>query len=630
MTMQAQPSGRSRSRTGSIVLLRVLLASVLVIAATTTLAVAPGSMRPGSPQDSGFPTPPPSAGPGRDPRWAEEIQRRYAARDWTALADHARKWLAAEPDSVIAGNLLGFAQMRLGRNADARATLGAVAARHPDDETTQLYLAWAHLGVSDAPAAERAARRLLERAPSVVEAWVVLAYAHLLSNRLDDAAAAVAAGLERDPNFIGLWLTRTEVLEAQGRYASALEAIERAASLGVLDEDAQRKRALLLARSGRIDEAGKLLGSFKASVPFDAVVWNQIGIEAFKAGRRSDAQSAYRRATELQSTWITPWANLASLHQHADRWDDAERAWRRALDAQPADAGALSGLAQALTLLGRRSEAAAVLQRAEQAQGAAVDDLRAQAAAYFNLNQWRAAIGKYEQVTKIDASQVADWVYLGNAHAAVRQREEARSAYTRAEAIDRNHPGLLTGLAKFHGEAGDFARALEYSERGTKLRPGDALLWNAKGYSLLQLGRYPEAVAALDTAAGLQPQAPAAWINLGHGYFRLRAYADAIRALQRAVQIAPMAGDARILLARALASTGQWQAAEANLDYLLARAPNTAEAWYVLGLIGYSRGAAKDYKLAHDELADFAPSVAAALKRRTSGKPPTDPADLFQ
>jgi Flp pilus assembly protein TadD len=212
----------------------------------------------------------------------------------------------------------------------------------------------------------------------------------------------------------------------------------------------------------------------------------------------------------------------------------------------------------------------------------------------------------------------------------LRQREAARNAYARAEAIERDHPALLNALARLHGDAGDFELALKYSDRGTKLRPADALLWNAKGYSLLQLGRFKEAVSALDNAANLQPGAPAVWINLGQAYFRLRAFSQAALALQQAVRLAPMAPDARIYLARTLASTQQWQAAEANLDFLLQRAPNTAEAWYVLGLIGHARGATKDYQLAYDELLGFAPTVAAALKRRTSAKPSADPADLFQ
>lgn len=611
-------------------MVRWIGALALVVFASTSIAVAPGTMRPGTSKDPGFPEVHHGAGPGRDVRWTEDVQRHYFARNWLALVDHARKWLAAEPNSVVAGNLLGFAQMRLGRHAEARVTLTEVAARHPDDETTQLYLAWAYLGESDGAGAERAARRMLGRSGAHAEAWVALAYAQLAQNRAEDALKSVDAGLKAAPDFIALWLARAEVLEVQERYPPALEAIERAATLGPLEEDAQRIRVLLLARTKRVDEAIRSLSGFAASVPYDAVLWNVIGIECFKAGRRSDAELAYRRATEVQPKWITPWANLAALYQHADRWADAEAAWRRTLGVKADDAGALSGLAQTLTLLGRRAEAMSVLQRAEQVKPESIDDLRAQGAAYFNLGQWRGAIGKYEQATKLDPSQASDWVYLGGAYAATRLRKEAADAYARAEAIDRNHPGLLAGLAKFHGEAGDFARALEYSGRGTKLRPGDGLLWNAQGYSLLRLGRYQEAVAALETSAQLQPQAPTVWINLGQAHFRQRAFTPAVQALQRAVQLAPMAADARIFLARALASMGQWQAAEANLDWLLERAPNTAEAWYVLGLIGYARGAAKDYQLAHDELADFAPTVAAELKRRTAGKPPADRADLFQ
>lgn len=607
-----------------------LAGGVLMSVAAACLAIAPGTMRPGSPQDPGWPVAPPTAGPGSDARWSEDVQRYYRTGDWSGLAAFAQRWLEAEPASPVAASVLGLAQLRLGRHVEAKTTLSAVAARFPQDDTSQLYLAWAHIGLGEAAQAEQIARRLLQRSASVAEAFVVLAYAHLLGSRIDDALAAVEAGLKAAPDFIGLWLARAEVLDAQGRHAPALEAIEQAARFGVLDDDAQRKRALLLARIGRIDEARRHLAGFAAAVAFDAVIWNQIGIESVRRGRRDEAEAAYVRATEIGPKWITPWVNLASLHQQADRWSDAERIWRRALMAHPEDPSALSGLAQALTLLGERSEAAAVLQRAEQAKPGGVEDLRALGAAYFNLNQWRAAAAKYEQATRLDAGQATDWIYLGNAYFALRQRDAAREAYARAEAIERDHPALLNALARLHGDSGNFELALKYSDRGTQLRPNDALLWNAKGYSLLQLGRFKEAVTALDAAAKLQPRAPAVWINLGQAHLRLRAFPEAVRALQQAVGLAPMAPDARIYLARALASTGQWQAAEANLDYLLQRAPNTAEAWYVLGLIGFARGAAKDYQLAYDELLDFAPAVAADLKRRTSGKPPADPAVLFQ
>ncbi len=595
-----------------------------------SFALVPGTMRPGSPQDPGWPMAPPTAGPSRDARWGEEVLRYYQSQDWRGLAQFARRWLEAEPASPVAGNVLGLAQLRLGQLADAKTTLASVAVRYPQDDTTQLYLAWAHIGLGEGVDAERIARRLLDRAASPAEASVVLVYAHMLGNRIDEALAAVDAGLKSSSDFIGLWLARAEVLDTQGKHGPALEAMERAAKLGVLDDDAKRKRALLLARNGRIDEARKQLAAFATPVPFDAVVWNQIGIESIRSGRRDEAEAAYRRATEVEPKWITPWANLASIYQAVDRWADAERMWRQALAVQPEDPSALSGLAQALTLLGERTEAIAILQRAEKVKPVSVDDWRALGAAYFNLNQWRPAVENYERATSLDASQASDWIHLGNAYFALRQREAARNAYTRAEAIERDHPALLNALARLHGDAGNFELALKYSDRGTQLRPADALLWNAKGYSLVQLGRFKEAVNALDTAANLQPGAPAVWINLGQAHFRLRAFDAASRALQQAVRLAPMAADARIFLARTLASTKQWQAAEANLDYLLQRAPNTAEAWYVLGLIGHVRGATKDYQLAYDELLDFAPTVAAALKRRTSAKPPADPADLFQ
>jgi superkiller protein 3 len=620
---------RAMRRT-STTLLRLVAAGLLDVAiAGGCWAVVPDAALLGRLLEQGAPAGAMRPSPRPDARWSDTAAKLYRAGDWKGLASYARRWLDTEPGSADAGNMLGLAQLKLEDVAAARATLSSVAARHPRDATAQVYLGWSFLAERDAEQAERYARQAIELAANNPEAWTVLANAQLLRGRYADAEASIAAGIRVAPAFAALWVTRAYVLQAQQQYANALEAIEEAARLEPLDADSRANHALLLARNGKLQAARDVLASLAGQTPAGAA-WNQVGVEEFKAGRVSEAEASYRRATESDPGLVISWLNLAALLQQTGRLAESEPALRRVLAVQPGNASALCSLAQVLTLLGRRGEAATVVVQAAQAEPTLVYDVRALGAAYFNLGNWRAAAERYEQATKLDGKSAPDWVYLGNARYQQRLRGEAFQAYAQAERLDRDDLGLLNALARYHGEAGDFARALEYAERGTQRQPNDTLLWNAKGYSLLRLGRHQEAIAALTMATKLQPEQPSPWTNLGQAYLAARDFTNAIRALRKALDLAPMAGDVRLLLARALAGNGDLRASLAQVESLLERAPNHVPAWYMFGLLAIVTDNAADLKMAYEELNDLAPPAADALRRQASVRARGGTVDLLQ
>ncbi len=604
------------------------IAGVLVVPASW--ANVPDAASIGRLLEHGGPAATVQVAPRPDARWSEEAIRLYRAGDWKSLASYARRWFEAQPDSAQAGTLLGLAQLKLDEIAASRATLSAVVARHPRDETAHVYLGWAHLAERNAAEAERSARRALDLAGNNPEAWTVLASAQVLLERYADAEASVDAGIRIAPGYTALWVMRAHVLEAQKRYPAALEAIEHAAGLEPLDPQSRGTHALLLARAGRLQQARALLASSPNAGSATAAAWNQIGVEEVRAGRARDAEADYRRATQADPGWVIAWLNLAALLQQAGRLTESEATLRQALVAQPGNATALSALAQLLTLIGPRSEAAAVVVQAEKAGPSSVHDVRALGAAYFNLGNWRAAAERYEQATKLDGTQAADWVYLGNARYQLRRPEEALRAYEQAERLDRNDLGLLNALARFYGEKGDFARALGYSERGTEREPNNTLLWNAKGFSLLKLGRNQEAIAALTRATKLQPEYPSPWTNLGMAYLQARDFGKAIDALKRALELAPMAGDVLLFLARALAGNGELRASLAQVERLLERSPNHVPAWYMLGLLAIVMDNSEDLKMAYEELRDLAPPAADALMRQANARAQGATVDLLQ
>lgn len=76
------------------------------------------------------------------------------------------------------------------------------------------------------------------------------------------------------------------------------------------------------------------------------------------------------------------------------------------------------------------------------------------------------------------------------------------------------------------------------------LAPNSAPLYGNLGNTYGRLGRYDEALEALNTAAKLQPNEPAAHYNLGVNYIKLGQYQRAIDAFKKTVELNPNYADA--------------------------------------------------------------------------------------
>jgi len=82
----------------------------------------------------------------------------------------------------------------------------------------------------------------------------------------------------------------------------------------------------------------------------------------------------------------------------------------------------------------------------------------------------------------------------------------------------------------------DFDRAIALSGRGT---PGEEMPWYGKGASLVLLGRYEEALRAIDRALDLNPRNEVAWLNKGNALTKMGRLLDALRCFNAAIKVNP-------------------------------------------------------------------------------------------
>ena len=133
----------------------------------------------------------------------------------------------------------------------------------------------------------------------------------------------------------------------------------------------------------------------------------------------------------------------------------------------------------------------------------------------------------------------------------------------------------------------DFDRAIAAGPEGT---PGAEVPWYGKGASLILLGRYDEALKAIDIALDLNPRNEVAWLNKGNALTKMGRLVDALRCFNAALKVNPRYEVAWNNKGNTLARMGHFEEALACYERALTIDPEYRGAWvnkgYVLTKLG--------------------------------------------
>jgi tetratricopeptide (TPR) repeat protein len=515
----------------------------------------------------------PLAAQAADALGASLLARGQAAEALASL-DAASARFAGSPSAPLLRFHAAEAAQALGRLDEARARflkLAEDAPEAPSADDAQIRAASLALDARDWAAAHQVVASFLERFPtSPLRA----------DARLVDARAALAAGKPRDA------IVALTPGSADGRPSPAVaEASTYCLGLAYFKDGQPEKAAEVLARlaqarpavaadaqyllgqiafdAGRFAEAIPAMEKYLAARPDGEVADHalaRIAQAQSELGRTDEADAALARlaARSPTSPTLTPTrSRLAESALTAKQYDRAAELFRAAAEStEPAPrARALSGLGWSLLRGGHHAEAAAAFGALIEATP---DDRHAPEAA--SIRAWALA-----QAGKPDDAQAAYALALEKyprapeagpaALALARLRVQARQTGAAAEAFERV--------------------ARDYPQ--TAGEPLDAVLaeW---GWALIDAGKPAEADAAFARLLQEFPQSPRA----ADARYNLAVSAFAARDFDRVLDLlkplategtdapTPQARSARNLTGRALAEKGDWAAASATFDRLIA------------------------------------------------------------
>ena len=115
--------------------------------------------------------------------------------------------------------------------------------------------------------------------------------------------------------------------------------------------------------------------------------------------------------------------------------------------------------------------------------------------------------------------------------------------------------------------------------------PGAEIPWYGKGATLILLGRYEEALRAIDTALDINPRNEVAWVNKGNALTRMGELMDALRCFNAAIKVNPLFEVAWNNKGNALARLGKFEDALRCYDRGLEIDPGYRGAWVNKGFV---------------------------------------------
>jgi len=201
------------------------------------------------------------------------------------------------------------------------------------------------------------------------------------------------------------------------------------------------------------------------------------------------------------------------------------------------------------------------------------------------------ALASFERAVAARHDDVAALVGQAQTHSELGHLEDAADCFELALAFSPDHLPALLGFARLRREAGDCGGALVLLERAARAAPRSAEPYFELGLTHNRGGNTPAALAAYERALELAADHVAACTNAGLIQLaQLGNPGSAQRYFERAAALQPESVAAQANLGLALQEQGEFEAAHAHYDRLIAAYPGIAEYRWNRGIARLSVG----------------------------------------
>lgn len=331
--------------------------------------------------------------------------------------------------------------------------------------------------------------------------------------------------------------------------------------------------AVILAQSGRAEEAAKLFERAVASTPDDPAAHVNYGTSLRDLGRHVPALRAYERALTIAPNCVEAHYNRGVTLQRLRQHGEALESYDRALALKQDYAAAWNERGATLRALGRLEEAVTSYAGALASEPNHADAHNNLGIACQELKRFEEALASFERALALRPDSTEALNNRGAALHELERFEEALASYQRALVLRPDYAQALNNLGVTFHALERYEDALDCYERATALLPALADAHDNRGVTLRALRRLEEALVCHRRALDIEPRHVKAQVNQGAVLWELGRHREALACYERALALEPLAGTYRNEAA-ALEELGELEAAVASYGRALALDPD--------------------------------------------------------
>ncbi len=245
-----------------------------------------------------------------------------------------RKAIDLRPDWAKAHFLLGTALSLTGERTAARTELARALELDASILEARRLLVDVHAALGEHEYAVEEGRRYLEQRPDAAKTRIRVAQSLVILGRVEEALREVQSIPEEerdvDVNYaIGrIHLGRQENDEARKYLSLALE--QRPGHADIL-----RSLLDLDRREGRLDESVARIGKAAEDLPDDAQIQQLVGTLSLMKGDGAAAETAFKRAIELDPELVSTYRHLAQFYAATGRTSETIQTYESSLEVRP-------------------------------------------------------------------------------------------------------------------------------------------------------------------------------------------------------------------------------------------------------------------------------------------------------
>jgi tetratricopeptide (TPR) repeat protein len=407
---------------------------VLLAALSPAALAAAGLAQSAPPQKPTAPTPRTHDDPLQSV--LQQAQDAITRGDFSAAVAPLQQYIARYPDSAYAHFELGYVDVQLKHDDDAKTEFDLAIAINPKMPEAHMNLGILLLD-SDPAAAATSFSFAADLTPTDSRPRFLYGLALERSGKLDDAVAQYKKAALLAPGDYEIAFGLARALVRLDRAPEAEIEFRRAIALKPDSAPAQLGLAQSLEAQKKYGDAADILAAYLKLRPDDRAAHSDRAY-ALMQTNQFDAALA---ELGLAGAGVAPDANSlkmrAGIEMQQKNWKDAAAALQQAIPLSPADAELYAWLGRSLLELRQFPDAAAALNKSLALDATAVDPLRDLVDAYYLGGACPDALGALDRLSEREPLKPVAWFVRGTCYDKLGQKPEAIAAYQKYLDLDQ-------------------------------------------------------------------------------------------------------------------------------------------------------------------------------------------------